>query len=199
MNGTSWHGEPLVRKLGASALLAERYESAKLWRVSRLSTAVCSITPTKRRRFFWAAWWTVEPSYTPFRQPDASNGGARTHDEALREAERVTQRRLTLLEPHWARAWKSILRGETPRAPEEVTPRAARSPERHVAAAASAWSVLGLAPGASLDDVKRAFRKKALETHPDQGGDAEAFRGAQGAYEKLSARARGGGPKPRKR
>jgi len=156
--------------------------------VSQLSSAVCSITPTQRRRFFWAAWWTGEPSHAPFRKPDASNGGARTRDEALREAERVAQRRLTLVDPHWARAWKSILRGEVPVAPAESAPKAPRNRPRPAAAGLSAWSVLGLPPGSSLLELKRAFRKKALETHPDQGGDPDAFRAVQRAYEKLSAR-----------
>jgi molecular chaperone DnaJ len=57
--------------------------------------------------------------------------------------------------------------------------------------------VLGLAPGAALVELKRAYRKRALETHPDQGGDAEAFQAVQRAYEKLTApvkRRRGSGP-----
>jgi hypothetical protein len=157
---------------------------------------VCSITPTKRRRFFWAAWWTGEPGHTPFRKPDASNGGARTREEALREAERVAERALTLVDPHWARAWKSILRGEAPVPPAKSAPKAPRAPDRQAAAGVSAWSVLGVAQGSSLADVKRAFRKKALETHPDQGGDAESFQTVQRAYEKLSARH---AQKPRKR
>jgi DnaJ family protein A protein 2 len=32
---------------------------------------------------------------------------------------------------------------------------------------------LGLAAGASGDEVKKAFRKKAVREHPDKGGDAE--------------------------
>jgi curved DNA-binding protein CbpA len=33
--------------------------------------------------------------------------------------------------------------------------------------------------------VKRAFQKKALETHPDQGGDSAQFRAVLRAYERL--------------
>lgn len=150
-----------------------------------LSTAVCSITPTQRGRFFWAAWWTAAPQFTPFRKPDASNGGAESEAQALAEAERLSGRHLTRIEPYWARAWKQVLRGGTP-----VPPRA--SPPRNTATQAagqtSAWSVLGLAPGADRSEVKQAFRKRALETHPDHGGDPAAFRELQAAYLKLMAR-----------
>jgi hypothetical protein len=156
--------------------------------MSALSTAVCSITPTQRRRFFWAAWWTAAPRYAPFRKPDASNGGAASMEEALAEAERVAQRNLVLIEPYWARAWKSVLRGQTP-APPRAPEAAARQPvSRGPRQPASPWSVLGLSPGAPLSEVKRAFRKRALETHPDRGGDAEQFRAARWAYEKLLAK-----------
>jgi curved DNA-binding protein CbpA len=35
--------------------------------------------------------------------------------------------------------------------------------------------VLGLAPGATADEIKRAFRAVALRTHPDRGGEDAAF------------------------
>jgi hypothetical protein len=57
--------------------------------------------------------------------------------------------------------------------------RAALSPSR------DAYAVLGLAPGATRTDVKRAFRALAHATHPDHGGDAGAFRAVQAAYEGL--------------
>jgi curved DNA-binding protein CbpA len=43
--------------------------------------------------------------------------------------------------------------------------------------------VLGLAPGATADDVKRAFRAIALRTHPDHGGDQDAFIDAKRAHD----------------
>lgn len=37
------------------------------------------------------------------------------------------------------------------------------------------YDVLGVTKGASLDEIKRAFRKIALASHPDRNpGDAEA-------------------------
>ena len=48
------------------------------------------------------------------------------------------------------------------------------------------YSVLGLKRSASDEDIKQAFRQKALETHPDKpGGDAEEFRKVREAYECL--------------
>ena len=151
---------------------------------TNLSTALCSITPTQRRRYFWAAWWTGQPSHAPFRKPDAAHGGARTFEEALLEAEAVAGRSLTMIDPYWARAWKAIMRGQEP----PPLPAAKASARPAPAPDASAWSVLGLAPGASLADVRRAFQRRALETHPDQGGEAEAFQAVRRAYEKLVAR-----------
>ena len=42
----------------------------------------------------------------------------------------------------------------------------------------AAWSFLGVAGEgtASQEDIKKAFKKRALELHPDKGGDAERFR-----------------------
>jgi len=154
--------------------------------VTELSTAVCSIASTARRRFFWAAWWSHAPRYAPFQKPDASHGGARTLEEALAHAERSAGRHLVLIEPHWARAWNRVLRGEaSPVPPLPRTPRAVARPSEH-GKAISSWELLGLgAPGPSLLELKRAYRKRALETHPDQGGDADTFRQVQRAYEKL--------------
>lgn len=50
------------------------------------------------------------------------------------------------------------------------------------------YRTLGLVPGASLDDVKRAYRRLAKQYHPDAAGpDAVArFLAIQGAYEALA-------------
>jgi hypothetical protein len=152
--------------------------------LSELSSAVCSITKTQRRRFFWAAWWTGAPQHTPFRKPDAANGGAKTEREALADAERTAGRHLVVIEAYWARAWKCVLRGQPVPPLPEPSPRTAAKAEPP----ASAWSLLGLAPGARAADVKRAFHKKALETHPDQGGESAQFRAVLRAYERLTGK-----------
>lgn len=104
------------------------------------------------------------------------------------DAEAAAQRKLTIIDPHWARAWKSVLRGQTPSAPPTADARAKRRSSRAAATTPSHWSVLGLEPGAPLTDVKQAYRKRALQTHPDQGGDADLFRATQHAYEKITAK-----------
>jgi curved DNA-binding protein len=50
------------------------------------------------------------------------------------------------------------------------------------------YSLLGVSKGASEDEIKRAFRKKAHEFHPDKGGDAEKFKKINEAYQVLSDR-----------
>ena len=61
------------------------------------------------------------------------------------------------------------------------------------------WAVLDLEPGASQEEVRRAWRAAAARCHPDRGGDPEEFRVAKAAYEFLSqvapdgAQDRGGG------
>jgi hypothetical protein len=151
--------------------------------MSDLANAVCSVTATQRGRYFWAAWWTGQPSYGPFRKPDASNGGFASEDAAFAAAEKSTGRHLTRIEPYWARAWNRMLRGEAP--PPPPTPKERKPP---AAVASSAWSVLGLEAGASLAQVKRAYRQRALETHPDRGGEEQAFLAVQRAYEQLCER-----------
>lgn len=160
---------------------------------SSLSSAVCSITPTQRRRFFWAAWWTGAPSYAPFRKPDASNGGALSIEEALADAERVAGRHLGQIEPYWAHAWNRMLRGESP--PPPPVSRARRVRIERGPAPLSAWAILGITHSASLAEVRRAHRKLVLETHPDRGGDADRFREVQRAYEKVLTKL---GARPRK-
>ncbi|MEI9936014.1 MAG: J domain-containing protein [Pseudomonadota bacterium] len=151
---------------------------------SALFAPVCAIAPTRRRRFLWAAWWTAAPSRKPFRKPDAFAGGARTRAEAQAAAERAANRKLTEIESSWARAWSNILIGKEPwpsagnaRAGDEA-PKARTATNR-----TSIWHTLGLEPGATVVEIKRAYRARALQTHPDRGGSAEEFRAVQSAYE----------------
>jgi len=48
---------------------------------------------------------------------------------------------------------------------------------------ASAYDVLGVAPDADEDALRRAYRRRLRETHPDTGGDAQAFVQVQRAWE----------------
>jgi DnaJ-domain-containing protein 1 len=49
----------------------------------------------------------------------------------------------------------------------------------------SQFAVLGLAAGATLHDVKTAYREKVKQHHPDQGGKIQEFLRLQEAYEFL--------------
>lgn len=48
------------------------------------------------------------------------------------------------------------------------------------------YAVLDVGRDASPDDIKRAYRRKAREHHPDAGGDEERFKQVTRAYEVLS-------------
>lgn len=46
------------------------------------------------------------------------------------------------------------------------------------------WAdILGVTASASIDEIADAYRRKALETHPDKGGDPEEFKRVQAAFE----------------
>lgn len=55
------------------------------------------------------------------------------------------------------------------------------------------WRTLGLAPGASLDEVRRAYRRLAKANHPDAAGEAALprFLAIQAAYEAIAGPSRG--------
>ncbi len=45
------------------------------------------------------------------------------------------------------------------------------------------WSVLGITPGSTEQEIKSAFRKKALKVHPDVGGSDAEFKELYAAFE----------------
>ncbi|MFA6529653.1 MAG: molecular chaperone DnaJ [Patescibacteria group bacterium] len=47
------------------------------------------------------------------------------------------------------------------------------------------YNILGVSKGASQDEIKAAYRKKAHEHHPDKGGDAEKFKELNEAHQVL--------------
>jgi hypothetical protein len=152
-----------------------------------LSRAVYAIAKTKRRRYLWCAWWTGEPTARPFRAPDAWGGGARTEDEARALAERAAGRSLDLIEGRWAGAWKRMQAGLPPFPKASGQPSPA-STEDARARPVDPYALLGTVASASLDEVKTAFRKRALEHHPDHGGSTDAFVALKRAYDTILRR-----------
>lgn len=58
-------------------------------------------------------------------------------------------------------------------------------PERDAITRSEALSVLGLEEGADDAAVRRAYRDRVKDVHPDQGGDEEAFERVNRAYDRL--------------
>jgi curved DNA-binding protein CbpA len=51
--------------------------------------------------------------------------------------------------------------------------------------ASEAYDALGVSPDASQEAVRDAYRDRVKEVHPDSGGDEEAFKRVNRAYETL--------------
>jgi hypothetical protein len=181
-----------------AACFPHRYAADPVVADKGLFVASCSVTTTRRRRFMWVAWWTAPPAREPFRKPDAFSGGARSHEEALTQARRAAGVLLVEIEPYWARAWARVLLGRPPwgvRAAVAASSSAGRrsgggstTATTSAARATSIWETLGITARATAADLKRAFRQRALATHPDRGGDAEAFRQVQSAFKEAQRR-----------
>jgi len=47
------------------------------------------------------------------------------------------------------------------------------------------YDILGVEKDATMDQIKKAYRKLAIKNHPDKGGDAQKFQEIQNAYDIL--------------
>ena len=47
----------------------------------------------------------------------------------------------------------------------------------------SYYDILGVSETATQDEIKKAYRKKAVEHHPDKGGDEQVFKKISEAYD----------------
>ncbi|WP_435333033.1 ferredoxin Fer [Haloarchaeobius sp. TZWWS8] len=56
----------------------------------------------------------------------------------------------------------------------------------------SPFEILHVDPDADEDEIRRAYRRRAKETHPDQGGSRREFQRVKEAYEELTASGGGG-------
>jgi molecular chaperone DnaJ len=52
------------------------------------------------------------------------------------------------------------------------------------------YEILGIQKTASAEEIKKAYRKKSMETHPDRGGNEDEFKEIAEAYEILSDQAK---------
>ena len=155
--------------------------------------AVCAMGRGSVPCFFWAAWWSSSGlAATP--EPDA-HGLADTGEVAHAKA------RDAIVKARGARA--SVLRLDAEiavQAARIVRPRSAdyvagaewwgedprryqRSSPRAAAPAPRSWpQVLGLSWPSSVAEVRRAYRRLALQKHPDRGGTDAEFNALTQAY-----------------
>jgi len=48
------------------------------------------------------------------------------------------------------------------------------------------YEILGINTEASTDEIRNAYKEKAMKHHPDRGGDREVWNGIQKAFDTLT-------------
>jgi DnaJ-domain-containing protein 1 len=132
-----------------------------------------------RGRVYWAAWFHGRPTRDRFVPPDAQGEAADEHAArqaafaAFARARGVTSWRE--VSKSWAEAALRFREGEP--AFERVV-RAVEPPRE-------ALAELGLPPGADLDRARDAYRRLALERHPDRGGSHASMLALNHAWQEI--------------
>lgn len=83
-----------------------------------------------------------------------------------------------------ARAWRR--RNRNASGGRHTAEQRSASEERVSLSDRQAYRALGLDPGASEDAVRRAYRERVKEVHPDRGGDEAEFQRVTAAYRQLT-------------
>ncbi len=80
---------------------------------------------------------------------------------------------------------------ESAQRPRELPPGKETVPSEPAMPLADAYTILGLKPDASIEDVKKHYRNLANLFHPDRGGYTEAMRLLNQAYERVTKEKKG--------
>lgn len=150
-----------------------------------MRAAVYSVS-TKGGRAKWAAWWGDRPTRRRFVPPDARGEAVDEHAArqavfaAFSRARGVTSWReiesvFAVAADRWARGLDPPFPGEKPRRAPDPGPRVDLPRE--------ALEVLGLEPPVTLEEAREAYRRRALEHHPDRGGSHDDMLAVNEAWE----------------
>jgi len=125
--------------------------------------------PTHQRAAFWAAWWIEDPRRTVGALPDAvgvvtgfecPGGAIDDADHALRLHKGAFVYALHIPPSYALAVYKSGAKVRASLLTDFI---------------AAAFTALGLAPDATVEEIGRAYRALVLPVHPDHGGDPVAF------------------------
>ncbi|MGZ3419857.1 MAG: hypothetical protein ACXWUG_13195 [Polyangiales bacterium] len=140
----------------------------------------------KGTRSFWAAWWTVLPSRARFVPPDARGEAVDVHAakqaafEAFAKARGVTGWRevdatYATAADRWARGIDPVFPGDKKRAVPKL--------DASLDLPDDVREILDLRGPATLESAREAYRRRALELHPDRGGTHEQMLALNRAWE----------------
>ena len=91
--------------------------------------------------------------------------------------------------PYWYAYWREGDRVHKKyigkRAPHGARNPNTPPPAAHTSKGTDDYSTIGVNPGSSWDDVRRAYRRAAFAAHPDRGGGETKMKGINAAYERL--------------